>query len=180
MMTSKLNRPRKVIFSASSLVVATIILTRLNSLHCTRNTIHLHLVSILSNHSQIRPKSDLNKSLTRPWPDLDQTRAWVVFQFVACLLYNTTDLVVFIFAVAVSNKERGIMYVPKSTFINMVTQSLWRWNRLCDVIASSMIVFLIKNNMLFSEIIHMILFMLRFENNRVFFVVNSCVDFSLF
>jgi len=58
-----------VIFSASSLVVATIILTRLNSLHCTRNTIHLHL-------------------------------------FVACLLYNTTDLVVFIFAVAVSNKER--------------------------------------------------------------------------
>ena len=69
MMTSKLNRPRKVIFSASSLVVATIILTRLNSLHCTRNTIHLHLVSILSNPSQIRPNSDLNKSLTRTWPD---------------------------------------------------------------------------------------------------------------
>jgi len=58
-----------VIFSATSLVVATLILTRLNSLHCTRNTIHLHL-------------------------------------FVACLLYNTTDLVVFFFAVTMASKER--------------------------------------------------------------------------
>lgn len=58
-----------VLFSATSLIFATVILLKLQSLHCTRNTIHLHL-------------------------------------FVACLLYNTTDLVVFFFAITISTNER--------------------------------------------------------------------------
>jgi len=58
-----------VLFSATSLIFATVILLKLQSLHCTRNTIHLHL-------------------------------------FVACLLYNTTDLVVFFFAITISTNDR--------------------------------------------------------------------------